>query len=207
MAKDYYEILGVKKTDSAETIKKAYRDAVKRLHPDVSPGRFDKKRFCEIQEAYETLGDKEKRKAYDLKRRRVNRRPAGNRVFRQTTPLDDLLAWMDALDPFSQGRAAGTREAEHRVGIILTAEEAYRGGEMALEVPIDGPCSFCGGRGAVGPFPCPACGGTGRVVDTLPVSITIPPRVEDGTIMRMPFTGRDGRRHTLVVFIEIDYLA
>jgi len=64
--KDYYETLGVSKDASQEDIKKAYRKLAKKYHPDVCPG--DKKaeeKFKEINEAYEVLGDPEKRKAYD----------------------------------------------------------------------------------------------------------------------------------------------
>jgi len=210
MAKDYYKILGVNKTDSTETIKKAYRDAVKRLHPDVSGGRFDKKRFYEIQEAYETLGDEEKRKEYDRQQRRDfsrGSRDGWRDVFGGTSPFEDLFAWMDAVDPFERWREGYEKETIHRVGITLTGEEAYRGGEIDLKIPLEGVCPACSGRGVVGLFSCPVCRGTGRMVRYLPVSVTIPPRVEDGTVMRMPFRGEDGRFHTLVVFIEIDWLA
>jgi len=63
--KDYYEILGVEKTDDQKTIKKAYRKLAREFHPDVNhdPGAED--RFKEIAEAYEVLGDDEKRGEYD----------------------------------------------------------------------------------------------------------------------------------------------
>src|ERR671924_1997417 len=64
--KDYYEILGVKRTASAEDIRKAFRKLARKYHPDVNPG--DKKaeeRFKEISEANDVLSDPKKRKIYD----------------------------------------------------------------------------------------------------------------------------------------------
>jgi curved DNA-binding protein len=65
--KDYYKILGVKKTASAEEIKKAYRELAKKYHPDRNPNDpIAEKRFKDIGEAYDVLSDPQKRKQYDL---------------------------------------------------------------------------------------------------------------------------------------------
>src|SRR5438552_720906 len=64
--KDYYEILGVKKTATEEEIKKAYRNLAKKFHPDKNKGNKEaENKFKEISEAYAVLGDKEKREQYD----------------------------------------------------------------------------------------------------------------------------------------------
>lgn len=66
MAEDYYKILGVSRTASAEEIQKAYRKGAAKWHPDMNPDDSQaKKRFQELQKAYEVLGDPEKRKLYD----------------------------------------------------------------------------------------------------------------------------------------------
>ena len=64
--RDYYEILGVKKEATQDQIKKAYRKLAKTYHPDANPGnKKAEEKFKEINEAYEVLGNDEKRKKYD----------------------------------------------------------------------------------------------------------------------------------------------
>ncbi|HEY2107882.1 MAG TPA: DnaJ domain-containing protein, partial [Candidatus Binataceae bacterium] len=63
---DYYKTLGVERTASEKEIKAAYRKLARKHHPDVNPGNKDaEKRFKEINEAYQVLGDREKRKKYN----------------------------------------------------------------------------------------------------------------------------------------------
>src|SRR5215470_16623800 len=64
--RDYYEILGVPRTANEQEIKKAYRKLARKYHPDLNPNnKQSEEKFKEIQEAYEVLGDQEKRKKYD----------------------------------------------------------------------------------------------------------------------------------------------
>lgn len=62
---DYYKVLGVNRNASQEEIKKAYRKLARKYHPDANPDKDAKKKFQEINEAYEVLSDPEKRKKYD----------------------------------------------------------------------------------------------------------------------------------------------
>ena len=62
---DYYDVLGVDRTASSEEIRKAFRDLARRHHPDVSKESDAESRFKQINEAYEVLGDSEKRSNYD----------------------------------------------------------------------------------------------------------------------------------------------
>src|ERR1700723_1164622 len=66
MAEDLYGILGVARSDDAETIKKAYRKLASQLHPDKNPGnKSAESRFKQVNHAYDVLGDAKKRKLYD----------------------------------------------------------------------------------------------------------------------------------------------
>src|SRR5438552_3035767 len=63
--KDYYQNLGIGRNASPDDVKKAYRKLARKYHPDVSKEKGAEEKFKEINEAYQTLGDPEKRKAYD----------------------------------------------------------------------------------------------------------------------------------------------
>lgn len=89
---DYYKILGVPRTATEEEIKKAYRKLAKENHPDYNPNNKEaEERTKEINEAYATLGDKDKKKAYDAKLNFQNSGPSINRT--QTTTRGTVPSW------------------------------------------------------------------------------------------------------------------
>lgn len=75
-----YQVLGVKKTDDSETIKRAYRKAVKECHPDTHPGdQRAEERFKEAAKAYEILSDTKKREDYDKKHMEKQKKPGNGK--------------------------------------------------------------------------------------------------------------------------------
>lgn len=167
--RDYYQILGVPRDASSAVIKRAFRRLAKKYHPDVSsdPSVED---FQELQVAYETLTDAERRRRYD-----------------ETLGGDDRLgplAWSfvrspavgDLRRPFRPGSLSGE--------ILLTPQEAAEGGVLPLDVPVSSTCQICKGTGGT-IFDCDSCQGEGKVSRRLPVPVRIPPRVRDGQVFQV----------------------
>lgn len=147
MAKDYYKTLGVSRTASDKEIKQAFRKLAKKLHPDANPDNPDAEaRFKEINEAYEVLGDKEKRATYDqfgtVNPQQVpwGANPAGGNGGQYTytttnTDFGDLGDIFGSLfgrrerasggSPFGGARAVRGQDIEQKVNITL--QEAYTG--------------------------------------------------------------------------------
>ena len=191
MAKDFYEILGVKKSASEEEIKKAYRKLARKWHPDVNPGKKEaEQKFKEISQAYDCLGNKEKRRLYDEfgeeglrtgfdaeKARQYKQwgsfqqqqaREGGGEPFGRYQRYEDIFG-----DLFGSGggpseagaaTAGAGRDIEHEMTIDLVS--ALRGFETDLAMQKPGACAACNGRGTDPKAPmstCTACGGSGRL--------------------------------------------
>lgn len=183
--KDYYEVLGVSRTASEDEIKKAFRKLAKKYHPDMNPGdKVAEAKFKEVNEAYEVLGDPDKRAKYDQ---------FGHAAFDQTAGggpggfsggfdfggmggMDDIFGDVFG-DLFGNGGARTTRRDDNgpvrganiKTSVKITFEEAVFGCGKQIELPLKDPCPLCHGTGAqpgYEPVQCPKCGGKGQVVFT-----------------------------------------
>lgn len=197
MSKDYYITLGVSKGVDLNKIKKAYREVVKKYHPDVTRSRVSVGRFLEIREAYETLSDEAKRKLYD---QHLEKQGSDIRVTKVSEIietrrfiLDEMESFFSSADEFFEGFLPGffDREKGRIRGkdlyfeAILSPDEARRGGLFPISVPINEPCPRCRGTENVEGFFCSACLGYGRVRSEREFSVSMPPNVKHGTEMSL----------------------
>ena len=190
MAKDFYEILGVKKTATEEEIKRAYRKLARKWHPDVNPGKKEaEQKFKEISQAYDCLGNAERRKLYDefgeeglrsgfdaekarqyrqwgaFQQQQAGQR--GGEPFGRYQSYEDIFGDLFGYGGGASESGAATvagRDVEHEMTIDLIS--ALKGFEtnLAMQKPV--PCSACNGTGTdpkVTLSTCPACGGSGRL--------------------------------------------
>jgi len=170
--RDYYEVLGVVREATDEDIRKAYRQAALKHHPDRNPGDQEAElRFKEATEAYSILNDRDKRAAYD----RFGHAGVDGRGFDfQGAGVGDILShFQDLFSDFFGGgfgggreRRAPTRGADVRVEATITLAESMKGTKRELAVEGAAPCEECGGNGAkpgTKPTKCPQCGGAGQI--------------------------------------------
>jgi molecular chaperone DnaJ len=169
--RDYYEVLGVGKGATEEEIKKAFKKLAMKHHPDRNPGdKSSEDKFKEAKEAYEILSDADKRAAYD--------RYGHAGVDPSMAGAGGAGGFRDFADAFSDifgdvfGGAGGGRRshvyrgADLRYNLEVTLEEAARGTETKIRVPVLTECEHCHGSGTkpgTEPVTCPTCGGHGQV--------------------------------------------
>ncbi|RRH78539.1 molecular chaperone DnaJ [Falsigemmobacter faecalis] len=182
MAKrDFYEVLGTAKGASAEEIKKAYRTKAKELHPDRNRDNPDAEaQFKEVNEAYETLKDEQKKAAYDRFGHAAfeGGMGGGRGGFGGGGGGDFSSAFSDVFEDlfgdFMGGRGGGggggrsraRRGSDLRYNLRVTLEEAFHGVQKAINVPTAVNCDVChgsGGENGSEPVTCPTCQGMGKV--------------------------------------------
>ncbi|GAB3130829.1 molecular chaperone DnaJ [Microbispora hainanensis] len=188
LEKDYYAVLGVPKTASADEIKKAYRKLARKYHPDANPGNKEtEEKFKEVSEAYDVLSDVKRRKEYDEARTLFGSgvggfagaggpRGAGGGF---NFDLGDLFGGSGSGDRIGDlfgglfnrgGPGTRTTTARPRRGqdveseVTLSFGEAVDGSTVSLRLTSSAACTACGGTGAKAgttPRVCPTCEGTG----------------------------------------------
>ncbi len=162
--KDYYQILGVDRTASAEDIKRAFRRLARETHPDANPNDPSAEvRFREIAESYEVLSDPVRRERYD--RGEVF---GGADLFSQFAGLDEILQQFFGGGGFGfGGRRTGPRPGpDVGVSMTITLAEAAAGVSRDLEFRAPAQCPRCAGDGSEpghSATRCPRCGGAGAV--------------------------------------------
>ncbi len=174
--RDYYEVLGVSKTATPDEIKKAYRKAALKYHPDKNPGDKEaEEKFKEAAEAYDVLSNADKRSRYDQFGHAMGQQgfPGGFGGFGQggfTT--DDIF---DLFGDIFGGRAGGGRSrqprqrrgSDLRIRVSLTLEDIANGIDKTVKIRTFVACSHCQGTGAKDGSAfstCSACHGTGSII-------------------------------------------
>lgn len=185
MSKDYYKILGVEKQSSIDDIKKAFRKLAHKFHPDKKTG--DEAKFKEVNEAYQVLGDEEKRKKYDQYGSNFDQQGgfgggaswddfmqaargggAGSGSFNfGGIDLGDILGDMFGFGGNVSRNRGAQRGNDVQVDVQISFIEAVFGTEQEISLTKNNACDVCSGQGAEpgsGFDKCKACNGQGQVM-------------------------------------------
>lgn len=176
--KDFYKTLGISRDADAAEIKKAYRKMAMKYHPDQNKDNPEAEaKFKEVNEAYDILKDEQKRAAFDR---------YGNAAFDGSMGggaggfggggaggfgagnFSDIFEDMfgDFMGGRGGGRGSQTRGSDVQYTVEISMEEAFKGKESTIKLPLNEECDGCNGSGAEAGSSveqCPTCGGAGRV--------------------------------------------
>ncbi|MBJ7347769.1 MAG: DnaJ domain-containing protein, partial [Thermoleophilaceae bacterium] len=168
-SKDPYKVLGVAKGANADEVKKAYRKLARKLHPDRNPDNPKAEdQFKDVQEAYATLSDPEKRRAHD-NGSMFGGSPGGNPFAgARNVRFDDLGGFGDILGGMFGGGGGRRQRAERgsdlETEVSLGFDQSIAGTQVSVSVPRRERCGTCHGNGAAPgttPKQCTRCGGRG----------------------------------------------
>jgi len=202
--RDHYAVLGIPRTDSIAVIRSAFRDRAKQLHPDRRSG--DESAFRELREAYEVLAHPERRRGYEqtLDPGRWRRTDWSAEPAAAEPMVDDVVSIfgdVTSVRPSFEelfgrlrrnftgvGVPKGERPQALDFELILTPDEAERGGVLPFALPYVDECPWCGGSGEEWPFRCRACRGTGVLEGRRVMNLKLAPRIRPGTIFEAPLS-------------------
>jgi len=222
--RDYYQVLGIPRTASADEIKKAYRRLARQFHPDMHSGAKKaemEKKFKEMNEAHEVLSDPDKRKKYDQHGAQWEQAEAYERARQAAGAQNRGQAHSFSGEGFSdifenlfggRGRAAGQHEfsasgEDLETEVDLSLREVLSGVTKRINLMEPTPCSTCRGSGAVKNRPCQACLGSGHRMESHSIEVKIPAGVQNGTRVRVPGKGQlgmnGGRRGDLYLHVTL----
>lgn len=226
MPKSYFAILGVTSSASTNEIRAAYRQLAKEFHPDHFKGGSGP--FREIQEAYSVLGNTQRRREYEQSLGKLPiRRHARNMVNPEPEPLvpgrgpvdigvispvrsfqtfrpsfDEIFEWLwgnlSSIDRPKSGRVQNLT-----LEVPLTMDQASRGGEAKVIVPVRTTCLICRGSGSMGYYDCTRCAGKGAIAGEVPVSIAFPPGLSKDHAIVIPLDRFGIRNLQLTVLFRI----
>jgi DnaJ-class molecular chaperone len=228
MAKSYFAILGVTSGAPPDEIRSAYRRLAKEYHPDHFEGGSGP--FREIQEAYSVLGNAQRRREYEqsigsIPIRRYARnisRPAPEPLVREQGPVDiveispvrsfqtfrpsfdEIFGWLwdnfSSIDWPKSGRVQNLT-----LEVPLTRDQALRGGNAKVMVPVRVTCPICRGTGGVGYYECSRCTGKGAISGEMPIAIPFPSGLRKDHAVVVPLDRFGIRNLHLTVLFRITY--
>ncbi len=167
MKKDYYEILGVSKSASADEIKSSFRKLAKKYHPDVSKEENAAEKFKEAQEAYAVLSDDNKRKQYDQFGHAAFENNGGGGFDASGFDFSDIFGDLfggGGFGGFNFGGGSRSKKGRDKImRVNLTFEEAIFGCTKEINLDVHEKCDSCKGVGGFSETTCRTCNGSGTI--------------------------------------------
>ena len=212
MARNFYDILGLKKDATDKEVRSAYRKLARKYHPDVAPNdKSAESRFKEMNNAFEVLSDADKRKKYDRYGDRwehadqleeAQRRQSAGTWARQGGPQPQNGDASDFGSIFEnlfrrerggpRGQPAPRRGQDIETPVELSLEEAFQGATRTVRLQGAEACRICGGSGDVAGAVCHTCDGTGQVMRERRLEVKVPAGAKTGSRVRVAAEGRPG---------------
>lgn len=221
--KDYYKILEVSENSTQEDIKKSYRNLSKKYHPDVNPQGAEK--FKEVAEAYETLGDPQKKASYDNMKNnpfgafsqmfdfgfaRQQRKSAPDKIVKiQINPVESFISAEKTIQYMRENHcepcagSGGDRETCKNCNGSGFQVKTFGNGFILQQVRTT--CNSCGGKGFSITNKCYMCNGQGSKPSVTSVNIKIPHGADSGNFVKLQNMGdfSNGEYGDLIVQVEM----